>query len=293
VLALEKTKTTKVLEITSLKRRVKKLEKKQRSRTHKLKRLYKVSVVGEVNAASIAITIKSIKKQKVEDDKEIAELKQLMEIIPDEEKVAVDAIPLAVKKPTRKDSQVPQPSGLIESVADEAVYNELESSSDKESLGESASKQGRRIDAIDVDEKITMVSVQYEVVSNDADKEMFDVDVLGGEEVFVVGKNKNVVKEVVDDAQVSTAATTVTISIKEITLAQALEALKTSKPKDKGKGTIIKEPVKPKKKDQIRLDEEAAKKLQAKFDEEERLAREKAKKEERANIALIEEWDDI
>ncbi|GKF98543.1 hypothetical protein Tco_0297326, partial [Tanacetum coccineum] len=32
-------------------------------------------------------------------------------------------------------------------------------------------------------------------------------------------------------------------------------------------------------------------KLQAEFDEEERLAREKAKKE--ANIALIETWDDI
>ncbi|GJR54134.1 hypothetical protein Tco_1404655 [Tanacetum coccineum] len=48
---------------------------------------------------------------------------------------------------------------------------------------------------------------------------------------------------------------------------------------DKGKGILI-EPVKPmKKKDLIRLDEEAALKLQAEFDEEERLAREKAKKE--------------
>nr|GEY28014.1 hypothetical protein [Tanacetum cinerariifolium] len=48
-----------------------------------------------------------------------------------------------------------------------------------------------------------------------------------------------------------------------------------------------------KKKDQIRLEKEAAKKLQAGFDDEERLAREKAKKEERVNIALIEEYDDI
>nr|GEU58412.1 hypothetical protein [Tanacetum cinerariifolium] len=68
--------------------------------------------------------------------------------------------------------------------------------------------------------------------------------------------------------------------------AQALEALKTSKPKVKG--IVFQEPER-----SIRLDEEAAKKLQAKFDEEERLAREKAKKEERANIALIEVWDDI
>ncbi|GKB15991.1 hypothetical protein Tco_0849914 [Tanacetum coccineum] len=163
----------------------------------------------------------------------------------------------------------------------------VESSGDEEDLGEDTSKQGRRINAIDADEDITLVNVQ-----DDADNEMFDVDALNGEEVFVAGQNENVVK-VVDAAQVSTAATTVTITTKEITLAQALEALKTSKPKDKGKGIIIEEPVKPmKKKVQIMLDEEVALKLQAEFDEKERLAREKAKKEKEANIALIEEWDD-
>nr|GEX20455.1 hypothetical protein [Tanacetum cinerariifolium] len=146
----------------------------------------------------------------------------------------------------------------------------------------------RRIDVIDADKDITLVSVQ-----DDANKEMFDVNVLDGEEVFVARQNINVVEEVVDAAQVSTAMTTVTITTEEITLAQALETLKTSKPKDKGKGIMIKEHVKPKKKDQIRIDEEPALKLQAKFDEKERLAREKAKKEQEANIALIEEWDDI
>ncbi|GJW54317.1 hypothetical protein Tco_0098402 [Tanacetum coccineum] len=40
----------------------------------------------------------STKKQKVEDDKETTKLKQLMKIIPDEEEVASDAIPLAVKE---------------------------------------------------------------------------------------------------------------------------------------------------------------------------------------------------
>ncbi|GJY76177.1 hypothetical protein Tco_0481293 [Tanacetum coccineum] len=42
---------------------------------------------------------RAFKRQKVEDDKEIAELKQLMKIIPDEEEVAIDAIHLAVKSP--------------------------------------------------------------------------------------------------------------------------------------------------------------------------------------------------
>ncbi|GJY96419.1 hypothetical protein Tco_0513329, partial [Tanacetum coccineum] len=96
-----------------------------------------------------------------------------------------------------------------------------------------------RIDAIDANEKITLVSVH-------------DVNISAGEEVF---------------------ATTVD----DITLAQ-----------DKGKRILI-EPVKlMNKKNPIRLDEETALNLQVEFDEEERLAREKAEKEEEANIALIE-----
>ncbi|GJW24638.1 retrovirus-related pol polyprotein from transposon TNT 1-94 [Tanacetum coccineum] len=54
---------------------------------------------------------------------------------------------------------------------------------------------------------------------DDADKEMFEVDALNGGEVFVAGQNENVVEEVVDDAQVSTAVTTVIITTEEITLA--------------------------------------------------------------------------
>ncbi|GJR72645.1 hypothetical protein Tco_0085010 [Tanacetum coccineum] len=53
--------------------------------------------------------------------------------------------------------------------------------------------------------------------------------------------------------------------------------------------TELEEPFKPKKKDLTRLDEEIASKLQAEFDEEERLTREK----DEANVALTEEWDDI
>ncbi|GJX31548.1 hypothetical protein Tco_0241403, partial [Tanacetum coccineum] len=40
------------------------------------------------------------KKQKVDDDQEIAELQSMMKIVPDEEEVAVDAIPLATKPPS-------------------------------------------------------------------------------------------------------------------------------------------------------------------------------------------------
>ncbi|GJS26239.1 hypothetical protein Tco_0486859 [Tanacetum coccineum] len=260
VLDLEKTKTTQHNEIASLKRRVKKLEKKNRSRTHKLKRLYKVSLTTRV-----------------------------------------------------------------------------ESYDNEESLGEDASKQGR-INSIDVDEEITMVSVQ------NVDEEMFDANVLDGEEVFVaeqevvvkdVNNKVNVVEEIVEvinsaklitdatqvsvagnvvstasDATTVSAATTTTTTITtvdDITLAQALMEIKSTKPKkkrvviqelgestttislqlssqqshDKGKGILIEHVKHMKKKDLIRLDEEDALKLQADFDEEERLAREKAEKEKK------------
>ncbi|GJU80196.1 hypothetical protein Tco_1282561 [Tanacetum coccineum] len=112
------------------------------------------------------------------------------------------------------------------------------------------------------------------------------------EKVVSSGEWKKIWVEMDASKQVSTAATTITITTKEITLAQALEALKTSKPKVKGYND--EEIVKPiKKKVQIMLHKEVALKLQAKFHEEERLAREKAKKEKEANIALIKEWDDI
>nr|GEU76011.1 hypothetical protein [Tanacetum cinerariifolium] len=150
----------------------------------------------------------------------------------------------------------------------------VESSDDNEDLGEDASKQ-KRISVIDADEGITLVSTH-------------------------------------DDKQI-TAATTPTMSIDEVTLVQALAELKQTKPKAKAKGIVfhepegsttttipkpksqdngkaitIEEPVKLKKKDQIMLDEEVALKLQAKFDKEQRLTREKAQKEEEANIELIE-----
>ncbi|GJX82133.1 hypothetical protein Tco_0331614 [Tanacetum coccineum] len=158
----------------------------------------------------------------------------------------------------------------------------VESSGDEEDLGKDASKQGRRINVINADEDIILVSVQ-----DDADKEIFDVDALNGEEVFVAGQNENVVEEVVNAAQVSTAATIPGKSTTTTTISS-------QQSQDKGKGIMIEEPMKPmKKKDQISFDEETTLKLQAKFDKEERLTRENAKKQKEANIALIKEWDDI
>nr|GEZ49231.1 hypothetical protein [Tanacetum cinerariifolium]GEZ66975.1 hypothetical protein [Tanacetum cinerariifolium] len=122
----------------------------------------------------------------------------------------------------------------------------------------------------------------------------------------------------IEDIEVTAAATTTPqISKDELTLAQTLIEIKAAKPKekrviiqepsefrttslsqppqakDKGKGIMVEPEKLLKKKDQIALDEEVARKLEAdmkaKMDEEERIAREKNE----ADIAMFEEWDDV
>ncbi|GKB05367.1 putative reverse transcriptase domain-containing protein [Tanacetum coccineum] len=44
--------------------------------------------------------------KKVDEDKEIAELQRLIEIVPDEEEVAIDVIPLATKPPSIADYKI-------------------------------------------------------------------------------------------------------------------------------------------------------------------------------------------
>nr|GEU31811.1 ribonuclease H-like domain-containing protein [Tanacetum cinerariifolium] len=146
----------------------------------------------------------------------------------------------------------------------------------------------------------------------DADKDLQGKKVIIEQEV-VVDK-----EPIVDAAKVSAA---ITVTIDDITLAKALEALKTSKPQireivikdhqepsesrttttvssqqpshvkvqDKGKGIKVESEMPMKKKDQISLDKELAFKLQAKEEEEERLAREKAQRIKKVNI----DWDDV
>ncbi|GJT56934.1 hypothetical protein Tco_0991988 [Tanacetum coccineum] len=48
----------------------------------------------------------TIKKQKVDDDQEEAKMKELMDIIPDEEEVVIDAIPLVTKPPSIVDWKI-------------------------------------------------------------------------------------------------------------------------------------------------------------------------------------------
>ncbi|GKA86406.1 hypothetical protein Tco_0808117 [Tanacetum coccineum] len=242
------------------------------------------------------------------------------------------------RRPKEKDTQVPQSSVPSDptNVADEAV-NEVPSMQLKElmdfytklqqrvlDLENTKTAQGRKINDIDKDAKITLVN---ETQGRYGDEDMFGVNDLDSDEVVVegevtdkAGKKRNIVEEAVAVTDVVTIPVSVaTITNVELTLAQTLAELKSARPKtkrvvmqelsestptislqlplqvksqglkDKGKAKMI-EPKKPlKKKYHIKFDKEEALRLQEKFNEEDRLAREKAQQVEEANIA----WDDI
>ncbi|GJW20296.1 hypothetical protein Tco_0030918 [Tanacetum coccineum] len=79
-----------------------------------------------------------------------------------------------------------------------------------------------------VDEDITLVNVQH-----DADNEMFDVDALNGAEVFVAGKNENVVKKIKewDDIQAKIDA--------DYQLAERMQAQEQEELSDAEKATLF------------------------------------------------------
>nr|GEV59776.1 hypothetical protein [Tanacetum cinerariifolium] len=220
---------------------------------------------------------------------------------------------------------------------------------EKDSLGaqEDASKQGRMIEEIDQDDKI---SLDVDTHGRKNDDEMFGVDNLSKEKVVLdttTGEHEEQIIEDVSTAKpVNTAGEVVTtiadkvsvapttdVTKYEITMAQALAALKSIKPKvviheqevsttipaaattittvvptprakgivfheqkkshiptvsslkDKGKAKMIAPKVPIKKKDQMRMDEEYAKRLKAKEQEAARLSR--AQQDEEDNIS----WD--
>ncbi|GJU56264.1 hypothetical protein Tco_1229978 [Tanacetum coccineum] len=154
----------------------------------------------------------------------------------------------------------------------------IDSSDDEASLGdqEDASKQGRKIHDIDADEDITLENVH--------DADMFGVHDLDGDEVFVETK-----ETVVNAATITITAVTRPKPKGLVIQEQEQASTPITSSKDKGKGIMVEEPLKMKKKDQVLFDEQEAIRPQAQFDKEERIAREK----EKVNDALNAQWNDI
>ncbi|GJV16610.1 hypothetical protein Tco_1361933 [Tanacetum coccineum] len=189
-------------------------------------------------------------------------------------------------------------------------------SSNDVSLGdqEDASKQGRKIADLDADSEVTLVDETQEMndenlmfdtyVLEEQEKEVDEKEVSTADPVTIVGEVTLIKIKAVKPKAVTSAATTTTTTrpkAKGVVVQEPSEFKTTSSPlqasqlpqaKDKGKAIMV-EPERPlKKKDQVALDEEMTRNIEAqmqvKLIEEERVARQK---EEEANIALIESWD--
>nr|GEU43447.1 putative reverse transcriptase domain-containing protein [Tanacetum cinerariifolium] len=172
------------------------------------------------------------------------------------------------------------------------------SSSDDEALDKKDTSKQRRIDEIDADEDIALVHTHDDVVQDEG------IEDVGKKEVVkLVTTAKMLIDTAVDAAQVTTTIADVSVSFAETIVTTtptiSAESTKTNvEDKGKGKPKLIEEPEIPKKrKHQISADKGLAKKLQAEMqaeiDKKDRLARERAQKEQESNDARINKWDDI
>ncbi|GJS27168.1 putative ribonuclease H-like domain-containing protein [Tanacetum coccineum] len=198
---------------------------------------------------------------------------------------------------------------------------------DLEKSKDAQAKEGRSIVDIDADVEVTLVD---ETQERQDDELIFDTEVLDTDEMHVEAKvdEKDEQSTKLDDSTTGEAITIASVedsaaptTIKEITLAQTLIQIKATKPKvvttaamerifkkkakndktkhgmektksSQRKGIMVEPEVPLKRKDQIALDEQIARDIQAKLDakiiEDQKLAR---KQQEEANIALIESWE--
>ncbi|GJY33169.1 putative ribonuclease H-like domain-containing protein [Tanacetum coccineum] len=253
VLDLEHTKTTQALEIESLKRRVKKLEKMQRLRTYKLKRLYKVG---------LSIKVVSSKDEGLDQEDASKQGRKIHDINADEDIT-------------------------LENVYDKDMFgvNDLEGD---EVVVESEVAAKKKDDEVNVVEEVVSTAGDAAPVSAAT---ITTVELTLAQTLAELKSARPKVKGLVNPKQEpseSTTTTTAGILLQEPSETRTTTT-RTIPSKDKGKGIMVEEPLKMKKKDQVLFDEQEAIRLQAQFDEEARIAREK----EEANAALIAQWNDI
>ncbi|GJR07205.1 hypothetical protein Tco_0530189 [Tanacetum coccineum] len=269
-----------------------------------------------------------------------------------------------LRKPKRKDTQIPQSSGPTEHVADEAIYKELDDSlvraattasslegkqdsgniaktrskatpNKSSSLGTTLGGGPRRQETIgDTIAQTRFKNVSKPMIHCSQETKTTQVEEIvslkrrvnklkqkkrsrtnGLKRLYKVGLTRVESSRDEESLEQEVATKDVNLTVDEVTLAQALVALKSVNLKVKvivveessvpvsaastkvsaatttttatiptpRKGIVITEL------DQLKLDEEMALKLQAEIDEDERLAREK----EEPNVALTKGWDDI
>ncbi|GJS52583.1 hypothetical protein Tco_0625945, partial [Tanacetum coccineum] len=198
-----------------------------------------------------------------------------------------------------RDTKIPQSSGLPVKVGDEAVHKEL---------GDRIERAATTASSLEVEQDSALVDKKRVIITESNIRSDLHLADAGGNDCL---QTATIFEELCQihcmglakPKAVTTAATTTTtrpnargVIVQEPsefrTTTSSLQASQPSKTKEKGKAIMIEPEVPLKRKDQVALEEEMARnleaQLQAELIEEEKMAR---KKEEEANISLIESWE--
>ncbi|GJS04770.1 hypothetical protein Tco_0321278 [Tanacetum coccineum] len=282
VLNLEKAKSDQAIEIASLKKRVEKLERRRKFRTTRLQRLKKVGTARRIGSSNDSLGAQE-------------DASKQGRIIKDLD--ADDVVTLINETQERQNEDLMFDAGVLDGdeMFVDVTTGEKEEQSTKiddmkvstadpvTTAGEAVTTAGKVVTTAGVEDSVapTIPVSSATTVDETLAQTLMEIKAAKPKSITIAANTRPKAKGIVfhdQEKQVSMSEPTVSITQPSI--------------KDKGKG-IMQEPERPlKKKDQVVLDEDLARNLQAQLEaeliEEERLVR---KKEEEANIALIESWD--
>nr|GEV76140.1 hypothetical protein [Tanacetum cinerariifolium] len=231
------------------------------------------------------------------------------------------------RQPKRKTTKVPQPSESTNIAVDEVVHKERVIIWYQDTIGDT-SAHTRKVKKLEKKhrsrthklKRLFKVGLTARVISSSDDEALDKEDTSKQGRIDEINADEDIALVISATKTIVTTALTITAestkTIVEVTQAPMRKRVMIQKPKEtttiktaslqqpqiqdksKGKEKLIDEPEMPKKrKHQIRADKELVKKLQAKMqaeiDEENRLARERAQKEQESNDELINTWNDI
>ncbi|GJU23917.1 hypothetical protein Tco_1157259 [Tanacetum coccineum] len=262
VLDLQKAKDVQAQEIAALKKRIQRLERKKMSRPTGLKRLRKIGMTRRVESS--------------EDQESLGAPEDASK-----QGRSIEDIDADVDVSLVDETQERQGDDLI---FDTGVLDDVEKPVEGKVDGKG--EQSTKPDDSTAGEVVTTASVDDSVVSTTIE------EITLAQTLIQITAAKPKVG--------TTAATTATttrpkdrgVVVQELSESIVSQETQPSSSNDKGKGIMIEPEVPLKRKDQIALDEQIARDIQAKLNaeliEEQKLAR---KQEEEANIALIESWE--
>ncbi|GJV75444.1 putative ribonuclease H-like domain-containing protein, partial [Tanacetum coccineum] len=262
VLDLQKAKDAQAKEIDALKKRIQRLERRKISRPTGLKRLRKVGMSRRVES--------SADQERLGVPEDASKQGRSIEDIDADIDVS-----LVDETQERQDDDLMFDTGILDDV-EMPVEAKVDGKDEQSTKKLDDSTAGEAVTTADDDSVVPTTNEEITLAQT----------------LIQIKAAKPKVVTTADTTTTTTRPKDKGVVVQEPSEFRVPQEIKPSSSKDKGKGIMIEPEVPLKRKDQIALDEQIARDIQAKLDaellEEQKLAR---KQEEEANIALIESWE--